>query len=365
MVAFRRPDRLREISLNVPSSIIGPIVEVIQKPCQALESIRISVNDATGPSILVRDAFLGGSATRLREIKLGGISFPFPEMRRVLLSAESLVRLHLSKIPNGVYFSPDDLVAALSTLVQLERLSVGFHSAVSRPPISMARRPHQRTVLPSLTFLDFYGVTEYLEEFVARIDLPALHQFIITLFNQIIFEIPQFVELIPRLKALLSPTVCNITHFAQSVSLFLNEEGAPQSERGFFETSCRRLDWQLSFVTEISTQLSPLLSSVRIFNIEKDYNSELPTGEEDVDSTQWLELFQQFPHVRLVSVNVEQYVPGLVQALVTEDVAEGILPELTSLRLEGYRQSPSTVETVEQLVTTRRLSGRPIDVYPL
>jgi hypothetical protein len=77
MIAFRRPDRLREISLNVPSSIIGPIVEVTQKPCQALESIRISVNDATGPSILVRNAFLGGSATRLSEIKLDGISFPF------------------------------------------------------------------------------------------------------------------------------------------------------------------------------------------------------------------------------------------------------------------------------------------------
>jgi hypothetical protein len=77
MIAFRRPDRLREISLYMPSSIIGPIVEVIQKPCQALESIRISVNDATGPSILVRNAFLGGSATRLREIKLDRISFPF------------------------------------------------------------------------------------------------------------------------------------------------------------------------------------------------------------------------------------------------------------------------------------------------
>ena len=30
MVAFHRPDRLREISLNVPSSIIGPIIELIQ-----------------------------------------------------------------------------------------------------------------------------------------------------------------------------------------------------------------------------------------------------------------------------------------------------------------------------------------------
>ena len=67
-----------------------------------------------------------------------------------------LVRLHLSKIPNGGYFfSPDDLVTALSTLVQLEWLTVSFHSPASRPPISMAHGPPQRTALPSLTFLDF------------------------------------------------------------------------------------------------------------------------------------------------------------------------------------------------------------------
>jgi len=75
---------------------------------------------------------------------------------------------------------------------------------------------------------------------------------------------------------------------------------------------------------------SSLLSSVRILNIEKDYSSELPTGEEDVDLVQWLELFQQFPHVRLVSVNVdsEQLVLGIVKALVTEDVAERIFPRV-------------------------------------
>lgn len=117
-------------------------------------------------------------------------------------------------------------------------------------------------------------------------------------------------------------------------------------------TPFKRLKWHLCFSRRscraiaqirsvhppwpLPTFSSPLLSSVRILNIEKDYSSELPTGEEDVDSTQWLELFQQFSHVRLVSVDVEQLVQGIVQALVTEDVAEGILPELTSLGLGGF-----------------------------
>ena len=133
-VALCYPNRLRAIYLEVTSSMTGLIVEAIQKPCEALESIQITVRDAHGPSILVRNAFLGGSAPRLREIKLDGIAFPFSAIQQVLLSTNNLVELHLSKIPDDVYFSPEDLVTGLSTSVQLERLTVGFHSPASRPP---------------------------------------------------------------------------------------------------------------------------------------------------------------------------------------------------------------------------------------
>jgi hypothetical protein len=111
VVALRHPERLCKIDF-VTSSMTGSIVEAMQnlKPCRALESIRITIKHATGPSILVRNGFLGGSAPHLREIKLDGISFPFPAIQQVLLSTNNLVELHLSKIPNDVYFSPEDLV---------------------------------------------------------------------------------------------------------------------------------------------------------------------------------------------------------------------------------------------------------------
>jgi hypothetical protein len=84
MVALRHPHRLCEIDLHVTSSLTGSIVKAIQGPCQALESIRITVNGATEPPLLVRDSFLGGSASHLREIELDGIAFPFPAIRQVL-----------------------------------------------------------------------------------------------------------------------------------------------------------------------------------------------------------------------------------------------------------------------------------------
>jgi hypothetical protein len=354
MVALRRPDRICKIDLDVTSSMTGPIVEAIQKPCQALESIRIAVRDATGPSILVRNGFLGGSAPHLREIRLVGIAFPFPEIRQVLLSTNNLVELHLSSIPNDFYFSPDDLVTGLSTLVQLERLTAGFHSPTSRPPPSMTRPPPPRTTLPSLVFFDFHGATEYLEEFVSRIELPALYQITIVLFNDIFFEMPQFCEFIPRLNALGSPTLTFLTLNPRSVKVSFIRQAEPINERFSLEASCRPPDWQMSFVTQITSQLSPLLSSVHELHIW----GQMTTGEEDL--TQWLELFQAFTHVIEVTVLEEQLVPGIVQVLVMGDMAAGVLPELTRLRLNGYRSTPSVAKAAERFVATRRLSGRMI-----
>jgi hypothetical protein len=352
--ALRHLDRIWQVELCVTSSMTRSLAEIIQKPCQALESISITVEDATGTSIPVRNAFLGGFAPHLKEIKLDGIFYPFPKLRQVLLSTNNLVELRLSEIPNAVYFSPDDLVTGLSTLVRLKSLSVGFYFTASHPPPNVTHPPHQRTTLPSLTSLDFHGASEYLEEFMARINSPALCKITIRLFNQIFFEIPQFCEFILRPNALGSPTWVIVTHSAESVSVLLNG-----NEHCVLGTSCRRLDWQLSFVVEILAQLTPLLSSVRSLTIQK--GDELPSME-DMDSTQWLELFRPFTHVTLVRVSEEQLVPSIVQALATEDMATAVLPELFSLHLEKQSGTgtPSVVEAAEQFVTTRRLSGHTV-----
>jgi hypothetical protein len=332
---------------------MGPIVEAMQEPFQSLEYIRITATNAAEPPVLVREAFLGGSAPRLREIKLDGIAFPFSAIRQVFSSsANTLVELHLANIPNHVYFSPHDLLTGLKTLVQLKRLTVGFHPPHSSLSPSMA--PPQRTTLPSLIFLKFCGACDYLEEFVAQIDVPALCEIAIMLFNDISFEIPQFCRFIPLLNALASPTGIFVTHFEEYIGVSFIQEN-PWRVCYTLGTLCHRLDWQLSFVTQISSQLSPRHPSVHSLDIWSIRR--LATGEEDVDSTQWLEFFQPFTHVKKVQVFEKKLVPGIVQALVAEDMATGVLPELTCLHLEGYRDSPSVAKAAEQFVATRRLSN--------
>jgi hypothetical protein len=354
MAALHRPDRLYEIDLHVTSSMLASIVEMTQEPCRLLESIWITVKAHTRSSILERNAFLGGSAPHLRTIKLDGFPLPFPEIQRVILSTNDLVELHLVNIPN---FTPSDLVTGLSTSAQLKWLTVHFNSLPSSPPPSTTRPP-RRTTLPSLVSLDFHGASEYLEEFVAQIESPALGKIAIRLFNDMFFEIPRFCRFIHCLNALRPPAHVIVAHDVNSVGVYFEGEEF-LSKNCFLGTSCKQLDWQLSFVTQILSQLSFLLSSVRSFDIES--GDELATGEEDVDSTQWLELLRPFTHVTEVHVG-EKLVQGIVQALAAEDMTAEILPELISLRLDRYRSSLSVMKAARRFVATRKLSGRSISL---
>jgi hypothetical protein len=156
-----------------------------------------------------------------------------------------------------------------------------------------------------------------------------------------------------------------VTHSADFVSVFVVQEEKASNENVLLGTSCRRLDWQLSFATQISNQLSPLLSSVRVLYIREGRKS--PTGEEDVDPTQWLELLQPFTHVTRVDIFGERLVRSIVRALVVDDMATEVLPELTSLRLDQgldrYPRCPPVAKAALEFVAARGLSGRTVTLF--
>jgi hypothetical protein len=268
-------------------------------------------------------------------------------------------------------FLLDDLVTALSTLVRLESLAVGFHSPASFPPSSATPPPAQCFTLPLLTFLDFHGTSEHTEEFVARIGLPchlsakSPSSFLTNFF----FELSWFCQFIPRLIAPELLTSVFLTCILSVVSQCrLVNERISLNTSCILKTSCTRLDWefwQLSFVTQSLTQLSPPLFSVRLLSVEKD--GELRVRKEDVDLTQWLEIFQPFTHVSHWQVHVweTQLVPCIVQTLVAEDMAPDIFPELISLSQRGYRSSPYVAKAAVHFVTTRcAAAGSRTALYP-
>jgi hypothetical protein len=85
---------------------------------------------------------------------------------QLLLSATHLVRLYLWEIPCSGYISPEVMVTSPSVLTRLESLVIEFGSRLDR---TSRRLPLQgRTLLSVLTKLQFLGVNEYLEDFVAH-----------------------------------------------------------------------------------------------------------------------------------------------------------------------------------------------------
>ncbi|KAH9970516.1 hypothetical protein BGW80DRAFT_1253942 [Lactifluus volemus] len=357
IVALHYPDRVCEIDLVGTSSMLGTLSRLLQKPFTTLERIRIISNDTIGSPLLLPDTFLGGYAPRLHMIQLGGISLPFSATRRLLESASDLVTLELHHIRDTGYFSPEDLITVLSTLARLRRLSLRFDPRTSRltqgtgfPP------PSTRWVtLPSLNYFEFHGASEYLEVLVSKINLPALRYFSVSFFNQLIFEIPQLCRFIGLVDTLSSPTEVIVEPSQRIISITLARREERRSFLGelCFHISCRQLDWQLSSTTQIFSQLSPFLSHVRSLAIKRYGLSQSKEGD-DVNSTQWLELFQSFNGVRSLSI-AEKFVPDVVQVLGM--ATDGVLPALTLLNLEGYHKSASVQEAAQLLLEARRRSG--------
>jgi hypothetical protein len=190
VAALERPGRVRAISLGQVSLSLGHLVTVMQEPFPALELLDLGMDSAGETTPTLPSTFLGASAPRLRSFLLRGI--PFPTLPKLLLSSNHLFCLSLLQIPHPGYISPEAMVACISALSGLTYLFIGFESPASRPDWRTRHPPPlTRIVLPALALLKFHGVSDYLEDLVARFDAPLLNKVKISLVNQLFFDIRQ------------------------------------------------------------------------------------------------------------------------------------------------------------------------------
>jgi hypothetical protein len=164
--ALKCSDRVCDISLQISETLdLEILLAAMQRPSPVLTDLRLSWNGKIGVTVVALDSCLGRFASRPEGHYLTGI--PFPGLPKLLLSATHLVELHLYGIPHFGYFSPDAMVAALSTLTSLEKLSLTFESPESCPDLESRRLPPStRSGFPVLSVLYFKGVSEYLEDLV-------------------------------------------------------------------------------------------------------------------------------------------------------------------------------------------------------
>ena len=204
--ALERNDRICRLGLHgVSSSQFERVLAVMQQPFPELTvltvlALRFWRSDKTMPAIPT--SLMGGSAPQLRKLTIHSV--PFPGLPNLLFSATHLVYLGLFGIPHSGYISPEEMVACLSVSTELKTLIIEFESSQSRPDRNRSPRPQTRALLPALTELQFYGVSEYVEDLVARIDTPLLDKLTISCVRQLASHAPQLTEFIrrtPKFKA--------------------------------------------------------------------------------------------------------------------------------------------------------------------
>ncbi len=356
MATLLHNDRVCKIKLwFISSSLWERVLAAMQVPFPRLTHLDFWFTGT--PASVVPDSFLGGSAPRLRKLALKGASFL--GLPKLVWSTPDLVELTLRNIPHSGYISPEAMVDCLSGLTRLKELDLSFESPRSRPDQESRRPPlPTRTLLPSLTDFCFDGTSDYLEDFVVRIDAPLLNRVTIEIFHQVPFDTPQLAQFIGRIPHLRARDEARVLFSDDKVSITLP---GPFDQGLDLEVRCEQLDLQLAFVIQACSSSSP---QALITTVERLYIWYWPDGRPDnIENSKWLELLRPFSTVKglYLSRELVPCIAATLQELTGERVTE-VLPALQELFVEGIHPSGSDQKAFEPFIAARQLSGHTIAI---
>jgi hypothetical protein len=374
-------DHVERVELfNLDSLTMDDLLEVMQRPFPELTVLSLQTRGSHGS--VFSDSFLGESSPRLRYLDLCGISLE--GLPKLLLSAPSLVDLHLLNIPLSGYISPETTVTALSTLTSLESLWLRFRSPLSRPDWASEHPPPlTHAVLPVLTYFRFSGTCEYLDDFVARIDTPELEYLDITFLNRNHFNAPQFIQFITRTPAF---EALDKAHFVfEDAATGVKLKSHFREFKIKIPIHCEDFFLQLASLGKLCTSCLPSLSTLEDLYIYSNLNINInsqtdgPDWQDKVEDDfacsllarlqvwHWLEFLEPFAAVSNL------YMCKLVAKLIAPALQDPslnrgteVLPTLQNIFLEGDGDGVRlrrVEKGIKRFLAARERSGNPVDNF--
>ena len=357
-------DRIREINIQGVPSLLLEGIATMQAPFAALTSLALQSKDESPPAL--PDSFLGGCVPQLQELSFDGI--PFLAVRKLLSSTKGLVSLRLWDIPPSGYISPEEMATSLSTLTKLKRLVLGFRSPRPQTDTEIESRHSPlltRIVLPVLAVFNFKGNSEYLDDFVSRIDAPLLDNTAITLFNQLIFGTSQLRCFLGRTERFNGARRADVVFFCYRVQVSLFRQNGPDYHKIFeLGISCATSDWQLSSLAQICSWSLPPVPALERLGIHEGRSSQ-PQWQDDVEDGEWAGLFRPFSTVTTLDISerfVGRVAPAL-QVLARRVSATDVLPALENIFLEGQQPPEPIYDAIRQFVAVRQRSGQLVTIH--
>jgi hypothetical protein len=361
--ALKYNERICEIKLwSISSSLWERVKSETQVPFPTLTHLDLWFTyEITEPAPVIPDLFLGGSAPQLRRFFSKFASFP--GLPRLLCSTHNLVELSLRRVPHFGYIPPETMVACLSRLTSLKELDLSFESPESCPDKeSKPSTPPTRTPLPALTDLCFDGASDYLEDFVARIDAPLLNSMAIEFFYQVTFDTSQLAQFISRVPYFWARDEARVLFSDDKVSITLP---GPFDQGLDLEVRCEELDLQLAFVTQACSSSFP---QALINTVERLYIWYWPEGQpENIENSKWLGLLRPFTTLKglYVSQGLVPCIAATLQELAKDsENMKDVLPALEQIFVEEYYLSESTQKAFEPFIAARQPSDPKIALSP-
>jgi len=379
IAALERRDRVFEIDLSyIPSAELGQIASTMEEPFPALTRLRVhpdsrkldlTTREVTRVAALpLPNAFLGGSAPRLREFTLRNIAFP--ALPNLVLSATHFQKLQLFDVPHAGYISPQAMATFLLALPNLKSLTIEFPSPESRP-LQMTPPPLTHAILPSLTYFQFDGASEYLVDFITQVDTPLLDRLYMTFSSDLVFDFPRLYKFLDRTDGRKPFVWAELRLRPWQVMVFLESSSTFEMNIG-----CKVSDWPaLESMTRLCDQLIPLLSQVEYLEIHEDCWEDIWDGvkfmdeqewQELVDDPGWLELLSPFLSVKSLYIadRLGLILSSVLEKVTGERVTE-VLPALQNLFIQNlWPHEESVEEAITPFVSARQLYDHPIVVQP-
>lgn len=347
--ALQYPNRVRGITLIVQTgSLLAKMTRKMRESFPALTCLRLSSPLNVEDLPVLPDRLLGGSAPRLQELRLQAV--PFPNLPTLLVSARDLVSLQVIDIPPTGHISPEAMVMGLAALSRLRSLSITFR----RPTLRPERKYVPRTALPALTSFLFRGVSDYLEDLVARIDCPRLDRIEIEYWYQRVgFQVSELFKFISRSE---DPKLTFFekvqASFANTALLVYHENTSDIAIR----ISLIGSEWEFSHISHMFSEFSGKLSDVRHLSIGLSGRYD----PDEIGRAEWVQLLRPFTAVQMLCVHgfrVEHV------ALALEDVArEAVAEVLPALDLLCLDSEEGLVPSLVKFDVARWLSGHPVTI---
>jgi hypothetical protein len=351
LLALSHRDRVRRILLwELPN--LGKFITAMEGQFPVLERMNIhSQTEVDLPATF--------QAPNLRHL---GLTTPSLPIRSPFLTTTTrLTYLNLNNIPASAYFPTSYLLARLSIMLQLEILSIRFHSQLTNRDVERQPPHTPQVTLPNLRRFVFQGMATYLDSLVDRISAPSLSRLAVFLFHERPVTAPHLSHFLQTCE--------NYRFSAVKVAFQVNsvqvDVVTPRSPRLELHILCSNLYLQVPSAVDILSALSPVLSVAKKVTITDNVINRYPISRDVVGRYYWREFLGLFTNVKAIHVHplvgfVEEIFRSLLPA--KREPPLELLPNLEEIRCStGPRVAAR--DAISAFIDTRRVAGHLISLH--